>query len=184
MTSTPADDGLVVDAVRAGDEAMLSDLYARWSPLVYSLALRSLGDVAAAEQVTQHVFDRAWLSQEAFDRSRAPVDWLIALACDAVVEAGGTVSHAGSAPEKTKLDYSPHVGSKTGALAERLLVADGMSHLGARPRQLLRMALDQHLTVAEIAGRTGLRVEEVRSEVVRSLTELRLRLKEEQADAH
>lgn len=65
-----------------------------------------------------------------------------------------------------------------------MVVADNMSHLGTLSERLLRMALDHHLTLAEIVGRTGLRLEEVRSGVASSLTELERALKEEPPDAH
>jgi DNA-directed RNA polymerase specialized sigma24 family protein len=41
---------------------------------------------------------------------------------------------------------------------------------------VLRMALDHDLTLAEIAERTGLRLEEVKSEIATGLVELRRRL--------
>ena len=167
--ATPRDDEAVVDAFRAGDEVALAALYARWSPLVYSLALRSLGDVTKAEDVTQRVFTQAWVSREAFDPGRDRFsDWLVELAREGIAT----------------MDESAHPESKTGALAERLVFADTMAHLGALSQRLLQMALDQHLTFAQIAERTGLGVAEVRSAVASSLRELRQGLKEEQADAH
>ena len=67
VTSAQDDGSRVVEAFRAGDDTALAELYARWSPLVYSLALRSLDDVGLAEQVTRRVFTRAW-------RQRAGID--------------------------------------------------------------------------------------------------------------
>lgn len=166
MTSVRDDDGPVVEDFRAGDEAALADLYDRWSPLVYSLALRSLGDVARAEEVTQRTFTGAWESRASFDPAETRFsDWLVDLARRHIADF--------AAPE-----------SKTGVLAERMMVADTLSHLGSRSQRVLRLALDDHLTPAQIAERTGLGVDEVRSEIASSLMELRQRLKEEQADAH
>ena len=44
------DDRIARDCAAGGDRA-LEDAYRRWSPLVYTLAVRSLGDVGDAEDV-------------------------------------------------------------------------------------------------------------------------------------
>lgn len=179
MTPRRGDDDPVVDAFRAGDERVLATVYGRWSPLVYSFALRSLGSVDEAEAVTAAVFTRAWRSRDAFDPTRTRFsDWLVDLALRSVAETRARRRPGGTVP-----DESGGAESKTGALAERLLVADGLAHLDSASQRLLRMALEQDLTFAEIAVRTGLRVEDVRSSVVTSVTELRHRL-EVDVDAH
>ena len=56
----------------------LAEIYRRWSSLIYSVALRSLGNVTDAEDITQRVFAQAWASRETFDHTRAELPaWLI-----------------------------------------------------------------------------------------------------------
>lgn len=83
----------VVEAFQAGDELALAEIYARWSPLVYSLALRSLGNVTDAEEVTQRVFTGAWTSRHTFDPTRARLPaWLIWITRNKIADAHGARS--------------------------------------------------------------------------------------------
>lgn len=53
-------------AFAGGDERVLAEAYRRFGPLVYTLALRTLGERAAADDVTQEVFIRAWKSRTSY----------------------------------------------------------------------------------------------------------------------
>lgn len=171
----PEDEG-PVDAFRGGDEGALAGLYARWSPLVYSYALRSLDDVTKAEEATRETFTRAWLARDSFDpdRMRLPT-WLLALTRQ-VLDADAAEADPRGPSSRTGDDNPAGGESRTGVLAEQMLVADAVSHLDPSSRGVLRMALEHHLTLVEIAARTGLQVDEVLSQVTGSLNELRERL--------
>lgn len=183
-SSDLARDTRVVEAFRASDHTALADLYARWSPLVYSLALRSTDDVARAEQVTQRVFTGVWRVRKSIDPDPALfADRLVELTC-AELSGSGSLPDAPETPSaQTRVEDSAQSESKTGSLAERLVVADGMSQLDTLSQRVLQMALDHGLTLAEIAQQTGLRADEVRSTITSCLTDLRHRL-EGRADAH
>ena len=184
MGTQPGDDPrTVLDAFPAGNELALAEIYARWSPLVYSIALRSLGDVADAEGVTQRVFTGAWSSRHTFDPTRTRLaSWLIGITRDAIAEArtGANLpmqTRTGTTTV-TQLDDQ----AEPAALAERLMLADEVARLDAVPQRVLRMALYDELTHAEIAKRTGLPPDTVKGHIRRSLLALRRRL-EVQTDA-
>lgn len=57
----------------AGDETALADVYDALAPLVYGIALRTTGDGAAAEELTERVFLRLWERPLEFAPQRAPL---------------------------------------------------------------------------------------------------------------
>lgn len=50
-----------------GEEAALGELYDRFGPLVYGLALRIMGNEDAADKVTREVFGQIWEHPDAYD---------------------------------------------------------------------------------------------------------------------
>lgn len=163
----------VVDAFRAGDEQALAEVYARWSPLVYSLALRSLRNDVDAEAVTQRVFTGAWTSRDAFDPRRDELSaWLITIARREI----GSTRAARSEQAPTGAGTEPDAAIEPADLAERLVIADEVSRLDATSQRVLRMALYDDLTHTQIAERTGLPSGTVRGHIRRSLVKLRTRL--------
>ena len=174
----------VVDAFRAGEERALTQIYDRWSPLVYSLALHSLDDVADAEEVTQRAFTAAWSSRLTFDPTRTSLGaWLIGITRSKIADAHDDRSRQARRQTQVIRQTRPQTDLEPTDLADRLAVADEMSRLDAVPKQVLRLALDDQLTHSQIAERTGLPVAAVRSHIRRSLLQLRERL-EVQTHAH
>ena len=74
-------DSSLLSAVRSGDEHAMAQVYERYSAIVYSGALRILGDTGAAEDVLQEVFMQLWRSPEVFDASKGSLaGWLAVIA--------------------------------------------------------------------------------------------------------
>ena len=73
-----ADTGELAKALAVGSTDALAEIYRLWSSLVHTIALRSLGDPADAEDVTQQVFVSAWNGRHTFRPEQAasrPGSW-------------------------------------------------------------------------------------------------------------
>src|SRR5438876_855878 len=67
--------------VGRGDDQAMAQLYDRYGAVVYSAALRVLGDGAAAEDVLQDVFVQLWRNPQRFDAKRGSMAaWLAVIA--------------------------------------------------------------------------------------------------------
>lgn len=162
----------------AGDERALAEIYEQWSSLVYSLAVRSLGDATDAEDVTQKVFVAAWQGRLGYDHSRASLSaWLVGITRHAIAD-----MHAGRTRQRVIIQQ---VGSVSGHevapapdtdLADRLMIADEMARLEPLPRTVVQLAFFDDLTHTQIATRLGIPVGTVKSHIRRSLSKLRRRL--------
>jgi len=178
VTVSPEDDldAVIADFV-AGDESALSRIYARWSPLIYSVALRSLGEVTEAEDVTQKVFVAAWTSRHNYKPERASLPaWLMGIARYKIFDAHN--SRTKESKIRNELAASPQVRLTTEPLdvAERLILADEIDRLDEVPRTVLRLAFYEDLTHAQIAERLKLPPGTVKSHIRRSLIKLKNRL--------
>src|SRR2546423_15674793 len=80
-------DFALVSGVRSGDESAMARLYDKYSSIVYSIALRVLGDTGAAEDVLQEVFLQLWRNPGAFDSSRGNMAaWLAVIARNRAID--------------------------------------------------------------------------------------------------
>ncbi len=169
---------LIAQRFRAGDERALAEIYGQWSSLVYSLAVRSLGDATDAEDVTQKVFVAAWQGRERFDVDRATISaWLVGITRHTIADMHQARTRERSITTQvaafTGDDASP---APETDLADRLLIADEMARLDPLPRTVVHLAFFDDLTHVQIAERLNIPVGTVKSHIRRSLSKLRVRL--------
>lgn len=176
MTVSPDDDlsGLVNDFL-AGDEVALERIYKRFSALVFTVALRSLGDATEAEDVVQKVFVAAWTGRHTYKPERASLSaWLMGITRNKVAD-----THQARTKQRriqTEVGASLSTPPDTFDIAERLIIADEISRLDAVPQRVLKMAFFEDLTHAQIAERMQMPPGTVKSHIRRSLIKLRRRL--------
>jgi RNA polymerase sigma-70 factor, ECF subfamily len=172
-----ADDG-VAAAFQAGRADALALAYQRYSPLVYTIALRSLGARAEAEDVTQQVFVSAWRSRGTFEQQRGGLGgWLVAITRNQVADAlrqrqrenGALRTMAGPEAQPARVDPPDQV-------VNRIVLTDELARLGEPARRIMTLAFYADLTHEQIAGALRLPLGTVKSHIRRSLLRLRTRL--------
>jgi RNA polymerase sigma-70 factor, ECF subfamily len=145
----------LVTAIRSGDESAMAVLYDRYSSLVYSVALRVLGDTGAAEDVLQEVFMQLWRNPGLFDSSRGNLaPWL------AVITRNRSIDLLRKRRPETDIDdvivsVEPDMAgdAERGRAMEKVRGALGVMSLPQR--SALEMAYFEGLTHTEIAAKTG-----------------------------
>lgn len=162
-------------AFQAGDETALEDIYRRYSALVYTVALRSLGEVTEAEDVTQKVFVAAWTGRHNYKPERAGLPaWLMGITRNKVVDALQARTKQRKIQSEVAVNLDPP--SQPFDIAERLIIADEISKLDEVPQRVLRLAFYEDLTHAQIAERLQLPPGTVKSHIRRSLIKLKRRM--------
>ncbi|WP_248283289.1 RNA polymerase sigma factor [Cryobacterium arcticum] len=179
LASTPdeRDQARLVADFRAGDERALAEAYARWSSLVYTLAVRSLGDTGEAEDVTQKVFIAAWQGRAGFDESRAALPaWIVGIARHTIADAHEARARRRRIELAVVEDTPLFAVDESADVAERLLLGEELNRLDPVPQRVMRLAFYDDLTHVQIADSLGLPLGTVKSHIRRSLTRLRTRL--------
>ena len=166
-------DAALVAAIRAGDEHALAQLYDRYSPVVYSVALRVLGDTGAAEDVLQEVFLQLWRNPGVFDSNRGSLGaWLAVIARNRAID-----GLRRRKPETDPADViiSVEVDLEGETERRRMLekVREVVNALPAEQRGVLEMAFFEGLTHTEIAAKTGQPLGTIKTRIRSGLLSLR-----------
>ena len=170
---TRLQDAALVARVRSGDHAAMTELYDRYSSLVYAVALRVLGETAAAEDVLQEVFLKLWRNPGAFDAARGQLaPWL------AVIARHRAIDQVRGRREQTDIeDITLSVDAHLEEAADRDRAAEKvrgvLAGMPAEQRHALELAFFQGLTHTEIAQQIGEPLGTVKSRIHSGLIQLR-----------
>lgn len=158
------EDASLVLRVAEGDEAALGVLYSRYSRVVFSFAVRILGDRAVAEEVLQEVFFRTWQQARNFTERRGTfITWILSIthnmAIDEVRKRNRRPQRADSADPVLMLtnvrDESPSVEEHALLTALRENIVEAMSSLPQAQRETIELAYFRGLTQREISEQLG-----------------------------
>jgi RNA polymerase sigma-70 factor (ECF subfamily) len=168
-----ADEVLVRRVAQSGDERALSELYDRYSRLVYGAGIRYLGDRTLAEDLVQDVFTAVWRSAASFDPSRAGfATWMFRItrnrATDLIRRRRARVRTVSSDPP-----FEPGEEDATGELSRSFDLASALSRISPVHREVLTLAYFHGLSQSEISRRTDTPLGTVKSRTTAALRALR-----------
>ena len=142
--------------IRQKDEAALSELYDRYSGLVYSEAHRILRDAGAAEEILQDLFYQVWLTAERFDPARGSLaGWLLVAARNRAISRLRRKTGKNEELEENGVAFSATLDNRStqNLLLEKVRTV--MSSLPQAQRQAVEFAYFDGMSHREIAEKTG-----------------------------
>jgi RNA polymerase sigma-70 factor (ECF subfamily) len=166
-------DSTLMSRIRAGDEDALGTLHDRYAQVVYSVALRVLGETTQAEDILQEIFLQLWRNPQTFDSSRGSLGaWLAVIARHRAID-----YLRRRRPETDIEDVIVAVDSNLEQTADRNIaigkVRAAVERLPVEQRKPLEMAFFQGLTHSEIASKTGEPLGTIKTRIRAALLTLR-----------
>lgn len=161
--------------VRNRDAAAFEQLYDGYHRLVYGIALRILGDVAAAEDVTQAVFLKLWSSPALFAKGNFGA-WIARVARNRALDVvrSRTVRSESELPDAMPLDDALEDTAFAHIDAEQ--VRSALSQLPEEQRNPIELGFFGGITHEDIARQTGIPLGTVKTRIRTGLRKLRMHL--------
>jgi RNA polymerase sigma factor (sigma-70 family) len=169
----------VLERFRAGDDDAVRALYRHYGRLVFTVALRVLGDRSQAEDATQQAFLQAWRAASTFEVGRDPAPWLATITRRVAIDMQRSQSRrpstsleAASADEPALVSLPP----SEEAIWETWQVRAAIDALPVEERDVVRLQHLEGYTHTEIAERLGVAVGTIKSRSFRAHRHLATRL--------
>jgi len=182
------DDFALISLVARRDETALSTLYDRYSRLVFSLALRIVGERTLAEELTADAFINVWRAAASFADERGRfVAWLMSITRHRAID---ELRRLNVRPEGSSVDLNEAVNTAqadgvdelVGVRRQRELVRTALAALPPPQREALELAYFGGLTQQEIANQIGQPLGTIKTRMRLGMQKLRDELRRLDAD--
>ena len=173
--------------IAAGDRTALSQLYDRYSRMIYAIAWKSLNSVEDCEEVVLDVFAQVWKIADRFDADKGSVEqWIFTLARSRIIDRLRKIQRlnkvdiaieAGKEIEFPTTSVSPFESVEIAEGRQQMIAA--LDLIPVAQRQVIEMAYYQGLTHTEIAAALGLSPGTVKTRLRLGLSKLRVQFDRE-----
>jgi RNA polymerase sigma-70 factor (ECF subfamily) len=186
------DDGTLLNLIAHAEEDALSELYDRYSNLVYSVAMNAMSDQALAEEITQDVFVRVWERAATYRSEQGNVaTWMASIARNRAIDIyrhnqarGRNLNISWETIDSLEPPASQNVEAEVD-LAQRVQhVRWAVAQLPEDQRLALGLAYFQGLTHPEIAQRLGEPLGTVKTRIRLAMLKLRDLIQVDGLDRH
>lgn len=170
-------DETLLAGMAEGDQGAASMFVRRFQARVYGLALTIVGTPAAAEEVSQEVFLKAWRSASTYDARRGRVStWLLTITHHAAIDAVRYRHEAPMDPDQLTALLTPGDVDSGPDPSTGLSLRTALAELPPEERGPILMMTFQGLTAREVAERDDVPLGTVKTRVRRGLRSLRQKL--------
>ena len=187
MDYTRLNDETLLRLIAHSDENALSELYDRYSRLVFSVAVNTLSDTERAEEVTQDVFVRVWEKAHTYSAEQGRVStWLTSIARHRSID---LYRQAHSRHEDLQVTWqdaeafdlpdSQNVEWEVDLKQRQQRTRQAVAKLPPEQKQALGMAFFQGLSHSEIASALGEPIGTVKTRIRLGMGKLRALLQDE-----
>jgi len=175
------------EQLRSGSRDAFEELYRRYAPGAYGLALRVTGQELLAQEVVHDAFMALWRAPEAYDPSRGPFrSFFLSLVHHRAVDTvrreerlRRRTERALNLTDPTGEDVAEGVVEEAWLATRRKEVREALSTLPPDQRRVLEMAYFQGYTQAAIAVELGIPLGTVKTRTLAALRKLRRALSQE-----
>jgi RNA polymerase sigma-70 factor (ECF subfamily) len=187
MEYTSLNDETLLRLIAHSDDNALSELYDRYSRLVYSVALNTLSDSGRAEEVTQDVFERVWKKANTYNNEQGRVvAWISSIARHRSIDLyRQTVSRHNNLQvtwqdaEAFDLPDGQNVEWEVDLIQRQQRIRQAVAQLPPDQKVALGMAFFQGLSHSEIADTLGEPIGTIKTRIRLGMLKLRAFLMDE-----
>ena len=187
MDYTRLSDETLLNLIARSQENALSELYDRYSRLVFSVALNALSDAGRAEEVTQDVFERVWEKARTYSAEQGRVvTWITSIARHRSIDLyrqfrshHEDVQIAWQEAEMVDLPDGQNVEWEVDLAERTRRIRHAVAQLPDDQKRAVAMAFFQGLSHPEIASALGEPLGTVKTRIRLGMQKLRTLLQEE-----